>query len=168
MGMSKVIDLNEWRHQKKGEERLAPIFGNLLWLHCPSCETKEYTELKMAGGRIHKCGTLVEEVEVPIDIRAEYTISQRNLQILEKFPNPAGGKLQVLNKWLGTGKILQQIQHNEEEYQRRLGLMTHQKITPYPDDWSPENNGIDFVKVQPSGILITSARQPHQHFPEKK
>ena len=166
--MGKVIDLNEWRSQKKGGDPLQPILGTLVWLHCPTCQITEYTELRMHGGRIHKCGTLVEEVEVSIDIRAEYTISQRNLEILEKFPKPhSGGKLKKLSQWMGTDKILQTIQHNEEEYQHRLRLMTPQKITPYPDEWSPEKNGMDCAKMQPSGILITPARQPNRHFPEK-
>ena len=41
---------------------------------------------------IHKCGTLVEEEEIPIDVRVEFTISQRNLDKL----NESGGETKIL------------------------------------------------------------------------
>ena len=77
--MSKVINFAERLADRKAKEESRQIEGWLIWLHCPQCNTIEYTEMRMPGGRIHKCGTLVEEEEIPIDIRAEFTISQRNL-----------------------------------------------------------------------------------------
>ncbi len=168
--MSKVIDLNEWRQQKKTETKTAPIPGVVVWLHCPTCQTTEYTEVPMTGGRTHKCGTLVEEVKVAIDVRAEYTISQWNLKLLEEG-NAANSskKSKLLNKLLGiTAPLIQQIKQNEIEYQRRLELMTSEKLTPYADGWSPEKDGIKVTAVQPLGIMLTSARQADQHFPQKK
>lgn len=153
--MSKVINLNQWRQQKVTEQKYSPISGFLIWLHCPSCKTTEYTELKIPGGRVHKCGTLVEEVEVPIDIRAEYTISQRNLKAIE---SKAKSRLNL------KAKIIQAV---ETEYQQRLQLMVSGPIEPYPDDWEPETNGIETISEEPYGILITNARQANKHFPKK-
>jgi len=168
--MSKVINLNEWRQQKQTETETAPIPGFVVWLHCPTCQTTEYTEVQMSGGRTHKCGTRVEEVEVAIDVRAEYTISQWNLTLLEENNSSnTRKKSKLVNKLLGiTEPLIQQIKNNVLEYQRRLQLMTSEKLTPYSDDWSPEKNGIHVTAVQPLGIMLTSARQADKHFPQKK
>ncbi|MBF0277521.1 MAG: hypothetical protein HQM13_07020 [SAR324 cluster bacterium] len=168
--MSKVINLNEWRKQKSTESEFAPIPGFIIWLHCPKCKSTEYTEVRMTGGRIHKCGTIVEEAEVAIDVRAEFTIVQRNLEIL-KGPDPfnQGKKFKLVNKLLGnTEQLVQKIKNNEIEYQRRLQIISAEKITPYPQEWIPEENGIEYIIVQPNGIMITTARQADQHFPKKQ
>ena len=35
-----------------------PMPGKLVWLHCPVCDTLQYTEVVMGGGRAHNvCGT---------------------------------------------------------------------------------------------------------------
>ncbi|MBF0287821.1 MAG: hypothetical protein HQM14_08385 [SAR324 cluster bacterium] len=168
--MSKVINLAQWKQQKESKQNADdPVFGFLIWLHCPTCQTIEYTEVRIQSGRVHKCGTLVEEVEVPIDIRAEYTISQKNLMILEKAFAENSGLKSKFKKLLGENKLIgEQLKKNEMEYQHRLALMTLKKIDPYPEDWDAKKNGIEFVTVQPSGIMITAARQADKYFPKKK
>ena len=82
--MSKVINFAERRAEKESKKLIAPMPGYIFWLHCPVCRTTEYTEVQVNGGRIHnKCGAIVEENAVPIDIRAEYTIIVRNLEVLD-------------------------------------------------------------------------------------
>ena len=82
---AKVINLADRRAKKEDEVRNAPIPGWIVWLHCPKCNTLEYSEISMPDGRVHKkCGTLVEEEEIQIDVRAEYTISMRNSTRLDE------------------------------------------------------------------------------------
>ena len=167
--MDKVIDLNQWRQKKEIADKSTPIPGVIVWLHCPNCQSTEYSELQVPGGRIHKCGTLVEEVEVAIDVRAEYTISQRNLAILEKLSEKISGiKNKLIRKWIRDAQILELIKENEREFQHRLEMITKEKMTPYSDVWDPLENGIEIVKEQPTGILITNARQADKHFPRVK
>ena len=83
---AKVISLADRRAKKEVEARNAPIIGWISWLHCPKCKTLEYSEVEMPDGRIHKkCGTLVEEEVVQIDVRAEFTISLRNSERLDEL-----------------------------------------------------------------------------------
>ena len=164
--MKKVIDLNQWRQKKEVADKSAPIPGVIVWLHCPACQSTEYTELQMPGDRIHKCGTLVEQVEVAIDVRAEYTISLRNLVILEKVSEKISViKNTLIRKLLRNGQLLEKIKANEREFQHRLELIAKEKVTPYSDEWDPIVNGIEIVKVKSTAILITKARQAERHFP---
>ncbi len=82
---AKIINLADRRAKKEDEAQNAPIRGWIIWLHCPKCKSLEYSEIEIPEGRIHKCGTLVEEEEVQIDVRAEYTISLRNSLRLEEL-----------------------------------------------------------------------------------
>ena len=68
----------------------------------------------MPDGRVHKCGTVVEEEEVQIDVRAEYTISLRNsLRLDELFKQTKiPGFLKPLAK-KGIG-MLENLQAAEE------------------------------------------------------
>ena len=90
--MAKVINLAERREQKNKEKQNNPLQGWIVWLKCPQCDTREYSELRMPEGRIHKCGTMVEEHEVEIDIRAELTISLRNSELISKLINKTNAK----------------------------------------------------------------------------
>ena len=114
---TKVINLAERRAQRERQAASVPIPGWLGWLHWPKCETTEYTEILMAEGRNHKCGTLVEEKEVPIDVRAEYTISLRNLEILDNLLESQTPS-RLLGRFLKTSRdALEQLPALEEEYQ---------------------------------------------------
>mgnify|MGYP001035646839 CR=1 FL=1 len=161
---SKVINLAERRAQRERQAASVPIPGWLVWLHCPTCETTEYTEQLMLEGRYHKCGTLVEEQEVPIDVRAEYTISLRNLETLDNLLDSQTPS-RLLGRFLKTSRnSLKQLRESEEEYQRRLRFIVNADVTPYPEDWTPEAAGMVVEVVQPPGLMLTEARQPQLHF----
>ncbi|MEE8554983.1 MAG: hypothetical protein V3T00_03930, partial [bacterium] len=38
----------------KEAEAAGPLPGKLIWLHCPACDTLEYSEIEIPGGRRHK------------------------------------------------------------------------------------------------------------------
>ena len=64
MSDGNIISLDQFRKKKKQEQEEEPIMGSLIWLHCPTCSTLEYTEVLALHGRTHKCGTVVLEEEV--------------------------------------------------------------------------------------------------------
>jgi hypothetical protein len=164
--MSKVINLADRLAERRAREESRSITGYLIWLHCPTCNTIEYTEMQMEGGRIHKCGTLVEEKEIEIDVRAEFTISQRNLQRLQQAE--AEQQASKVRKLLGgMGSLLQQLRAREEEYQSRLQKMTQETIAPYPETWDPAENGVEVTTNDPIGLQITSARLGHRLFQQE-
>jgi hypothetical protein len=71
----------------------------------------------MPDGRVHKCGTLVEEEEVQIDVRAEYTISLRNslrLDELFKQTKIPGFLKPLAKKVLACWKICKLLRKNTE------------------------------------------------------
>ena len=45
--MAKVINLAERREQKIQKQLHSPMQGWIVWLKCPKCETREYSELRM-------------------------------------------------------------------------------------------------------------------------
>lgn len=93
-----------------------PVPGRLIWLHCPTCNTMEYTEMAMSGGRVHNtCGTQVQEAEVELDLRAEHTLSRINLERLGILEN-----------------LLAEQRGKYEEYQHRLSLAAGKKLEEYP------------------------------------
>ena len=161
---TKVINLAERRAQRERQAANAPIPGWLVWLHCPKCETTEYTEVLMSEGRDHKCGTLVEEKEVPIDVRAEYTISLRNLETLDNLLESQTPS-RLLGRFLKTSRdSLEQLRAAEEEYQRRMLIIAGtDEVTPYPEEWTPETAGMEVEVIQPPGLMLTEARQPQFH-----
>ena len=112
---AKIINLADRRARKEDESRNAPIPGWIIWLHCPKCKSLEYSEIEMPDGRVHKCGTVVEEEEVQIDVRAEYTISLRNslrLDVLFKQTKIPGFLKPLAKKGIG---MLENLQAAEEE-----------------------------------------------------
>ena len=100
--MAKVINLAERREQKIQKQLHSPMQGWIVWLKCPKCETREYSELRMPEGRIHKCGTMVEEHEVEIDIRAELTVSLRNSELISELLAKSNAK-GIMKKFLKSG-----------------------------------------------------------------
>ncbi|MBI3992550.1 MAG: hypothetical protein HY342_04700 [Candidatus Lambdaproteobacteria bacterium] len=122
---SKVISLQ--RHLDKREGGVArkglagadpspeKLPGQLIWLHCPVCNTYEFTELPIPGGRRHRvCGAVVEEVAVDIDVRAEFTIAELNLMRLKELRQMIGEHIARV-----------------EEYKVRLGTIAGQTPRPY-------------------------------------
>ena len=98
------------------EETAGPLAGQLIWLYCPTCKIVEYTEMRMTGGRVHNvCGTQVEEAAVELDLRAECTIAEINLE-----------RLSILEH------LLQSERMRYEEYRKRLALAAGRSIEAYP------------------------------------
>ncbi|MCH8074768.1 MAG: hypothetical protein IIC64_03015 [SAR324 cluster bacterium] len=91
-----------------------PVPGQLIWLHCPSCDTLEYTEMAMPGGRVHNCGTHVVEAGVELDLRAEHTLTRINLERLTLLENLLAGQ-----------------RRNFEEYLQRLSLAARKPLEAY-------------------------------------
>ena len=164
---AKVINLADRRAKKEDEARNAPIAGWIFWLHCPKCQSLEYSEVEMPDGRVHnKCGTLVEEEEVQIDVRAEYTISLRNslrLDELFKHTKIPGFRKPLAKKGIG---MLENLQAVEEEYRKRLKNITGDSVDAYSNDWNEKSLGMELKTLEPLGIILTEARQPNLHFPE--
>ena len=133
---AKVINLADRRAKKVEEERNAPIHAVIIWLYCPKCKSLEYSELEMPNGRIHKqCGTMVEEEEVEIEVRAEYTISLRNSKRLDQLfegTKIPGFLKPVAKKGMG---MLERLQTAEQEYRSRLENIVEGPIIPYSDEW---------------------------------
>jgi len=126
----------------------APVPAKLVWLYCPVCETLEYTELILPGGRIHQiCGTRVEEVEVAVDARAEYSLAELNLRQLARLAELVEG---------------QRVRFRE--FQRRLELAAGQSLSSYP--LTEETVRVmPVAEVDPLGLLISAfLRQPLDRF----
>jgi len=164
---SNVINLADRRAKKEDEARNEPIPGWIFWLHCPNCKSLEYSEVEMPDGRVHKkCGTLVEEEEVHIDVRAEYTVSLRNslrLDGLFKQTKIPGFLKPLAKKGIG---MLENLQAAEEEYRKRLNNIAGGSVDAYHDDWDEKSLGMELKMLEPLGIILTEARQPNLHFPE--
>ena len=164
---TKVINLADRRAKKEDEARNAPITGWITWLYCPKCKSLEYSELEMPNGRVHKkCGTLVEEEEVQIDVRAEYTISLRNSRRLDELFKET--KIPTFLKPLAKKGIgmLENLHAAEVEYRKRLENIVNGPVNPYPDEWDEKSLEMKLKTLDPLGLILTEARQPNLHFPE--
>ena len=164
---AKVINLADRRAKKEDEARNAPISGWITWLYCPKCKSLEYSELEMPNGRVHKkCGSLVEEEEVQIDVRAEYTISLRNSKRLDGLFKET--KIPTFLKPLAKKGIgmLENLQAAEVEYRKRLENIVNGPVNPYSDDWHEKSLDMELKTLDPLGLILTEARQPNLHFPE--
>ena len=164
---AKVINLADRRAKKEDEARNAPVTGWITWLYCPKCKSLEYSELEMPNGRVHKkCGTLVEEEEVQIDVRAEYTISLRNSRRLDELFKET--KIPTFLKPLAKKGIgmLENLHAAEVEYRKRLENIVNGPVNPYPDEWDEKSLEMKLKTLDPLGLILTEARQPNLHFPE--
>ncbi|MDH4224839.1 MAG: hypothetical protein OEW12_04255 [Deltaproteobacteria bacterium] len=126
---------------------LTPIPARLVWLHCPACDTTEYTELAVEGGRTHKCGALVEEAVVEIDLRAELTLASANLDRIEAL------RIYLDNTF-----------KHFDEYRKRLLLMCSEPPPLYPVN--PDTlKSMPVVEVDPFGMMISDAlSNPRRRF----
>lgn len=117
---------------------LAPIPGRLIWLHCPTCHTVEYTEVQVPGGRVHNaCGTRVEEITVELDLRAEYTLAQINLE-----------RLNILQE------IVEGQRKRYEEYKKRVTLAAGRPPEPYPVN-EETLKSLPVAEVDALGLLVS-------------
>jgi hypothetical protein len=114
--------------------------GKLVWLRCPACDTLEYTEVVMAGGRTHNvCGNQVEEVQLDIDVRAEYTIAELNLE-----------RLEIL-----AGAVEAQRQRFRE-YQERMRLIAGGEVASYPVS-EEMLRALPVAEMDAMGLLVSTA-----------
>lgn len=136
--------------EEPAEASLEPMPGKMVWLRCPTCNSIEYTEVVMAGGRTHNtCGTQVEEVELDIDIRAQFTMSQFNLDRLELLENSIKDQKSLYR-----------------EYTRRLQGMTHHPLVPYPLT-EKILTALPVAEFDPLGLLVPDVlHNPRRHFEE--
>ena len=162
--MSKVINFKERREKLEKNKLFHPVKGWIVWLRCKKCQLTEYTEIRMSEGRIHKCGTLVDEYEVEIDVRAELTISLRNSELIKKFIKTIDQKSLLSNLMSSTISILRNLEDREKEYRNRLSKMTTNQINPYSEDWNPKEKGMDIKIARPIDLLLTAARRPELYF----
>ena len=73
----------------------------------------------------------------------------------------------IMKKFLKSGRaMLEHLERSEEEYRKRLQLMSQQECTPYPEEWDPEEKGLEIKKMDPLGLQLTAARQPELYFPD--
>jgi len=165
MSESKAISLDAFRKKKIEREADQPIYGILVWLYCPKCKSIEYTEIIASGGRAHRCGTQVEEVEVEVDLRAEYTITAMNLekidQILKK--NKKSRLMKIVSKSLDKAMIA--LKNSEEIYLQRLQGMKSQLLLPYQGTPEELKSKLNIKETNKLGLAISEFRyQPEDRF----
>jgi len=126
-GVSGDADGNAATAEPPGKEDTAPektapehpVPGRLIWLRCPTCDTLEYTEMAISGGRVHNvCGTHVLEAEVELDLRAEHTIARINLERLKILENLLADQSRKFEEYLNrlslaAGKPLEEYSFSE-------------------------------------------------------
>ena len=161
MSRSKAVSLDAFREKKLKREAEKPFPGVLVWLYCPTCKTIEYTEVTTSHGRTHKCGTIVEEEDVPLDLRAELTVSLYNIHRIDalRLENKQRKKRKLIGKSLD--KALQALKRSEEIYLDRLNL----NIPPYPGDFEEIKEKLPIKEKNELGLYITEFRfQPENRF----
>ncbi len=165
MSDTKTISLDQFRNKKKKEQAEKKYPGTMVWLHCPKCKTIEFTEIIAPHGRTHLCGTLVEEVEVELDKRAELTITQYNLgKIDQLIEENSGSKLRKLIA-KSFDKTLTALRYSEQTYMDRLGASN---IPPYPDDIEELKEKLPIKEINKLGLLISEFRyKPESRFVKK-
>lgn len=125
-----------------------PIAGRLYWLYCPVCDSLEYSALAVRGGRRHNpCGTMVQEAEVPLDLREEVTLAELNLERLEALVHLLAGHIERFRT-----------------YRRRLEQAAGSPVTTYPPESAAvermTKRGIDGMGLFSSTFL----QQPEMRF----
>lgn len=135
---------------KSGEAGVNPLPGRLIWLHCSTCQTLEYTEVSMPGGRVHNaCGNQVLEVAVDLDLRAEHTIAEVNLERLNILEDLLNGQRKRF-----------------EEYKKRLTLAAGKSLSGYPQDDATLQK-LPVAGVDAFGLLISDFfQEPMGRFPD--
>ena len=134
----------------------------MVWLHCPKCNTTEYTEIVAPQGRSHFCGTQVEEVEVGLDIRAELTIARHNIALIDRslLEGRKAGLGKLFAKLLE--KPLIALRKSEETYLERLGGCD---IPSYPGDMKDIRERLPVRETNRFGLLISEFRyRPEDRF----
>ena len=160
----KPISLDSFRKRKEQKIEQKQV-GKLVWLRCPTCNTIEYTEIIAPNGRSHSCGMQVQEVEVEVDFRAELTIINRNLQLIEELI--AGNKSSPLKKMLvkTISKTLKLLKTTEEEYLHRINVASNYQAVPYEGSFEELEPKLPIRKRDALGLYLSEFRfAPDQRF----
>jgi len=169
MAGSNPISLDAFRKRKQKESAEKPYPGVLVWLHCPKCDTIEYTEIVAPHGRTHKCGTVVEEQEISLDLRAEYTITQFNLKQINKLlgKNKESRLRKLISRSLDDALIA--LKSSEETYISRLHQAAGCQIPVYPGDVEELQERLPIREKNKLGLHISEFRfEPEKRFEKSK
>ncbi len=161
----KPISLDQFRKKREKEEAEKPYYGKMVWLFCPKCESLEYTEIISPAGRMHNCGTLVEEREIELDLRAEITITEANLKTIDLLlKKNSGFKLvKIVSKSLD--KALIALKSSEKTYRERLMLAAGMSVPPYPGEIESISDQLSVKVKNKLGLLISDFRfEPEKRF----
>ncbi len=164
--MTDLISLDEFR-KKKEEQKNQPVMGYMVWLFCPKCKSIEYSEIVSPYGRVHLCGTSVEEKEVQLDLRAELTLTLANINLLETSIAKKK-KFSIRNLTNALRETYRLLLNAEKQYAHRLQLAAYnsnhnQPLIPY--------KSIDLVdkaviqEITPMGLYFSTFRyKPEKNF----
>ncbi|MCP4753187.1 MAG: hypothetical protein GY866_20040 [Proteobacteria bacterium] len=169
MSEKKTISLEQFRQRKITENSENKIPGILVWLHCPGCNTFEYSEILAPNGRTHKCGSLVEEVEVDVDLRAELTIARLNLEKINTLldQNKEFRLIKLVSKSLDNALVA--LKKSEEVYLERVLVAGKRQIVPYPGDIDELRDKLSVKEINKLGLLISEFRfEPEKRFTRGK
>lgn len=159
------ISLDAFRKRKQKEEAQKPYPGTLVWLHCPTCDSVEYTEIVAPHGRTHKCGTIVKELAISLDLRAEYTLTQFNLAIINGLlqKNKTSRLRKLISKSLDNALIA--LRQSEENYISRLHLAAGCQIPTYPGTLNDLEKRLPIKEINKLGLLVSEFRfEPEKRF----
>ncbi|NQU65585.1 MAG: hypothetical protein HQ517_15060 [SAR324 cluster bacterium] len=169
MSDTKSISLEQFRKRKIQEATERAYFGKMVWLRCPKCETLEYSEVLSPNGRMHVCGALVEEREIELDLRAELTITNYNLNVLDRLlkNNVRFRLIKIISKSLD--KALIALKASEEAYQERLLLAAGMSVPLYTDEIDSLKDSLPIKDTNQLGLLISEFRfEPEKRFKNRK
>ena len=163
--MAEPISLDAFRQKKAQEIQEDRITCRLVWLHCPTCNSLEYTEILAPNGRSHNCGTQVKEVEVELDARAEATITLHNLALIqEKLAETSKSRLKKI-AIKGLHKVMSQLQASEEMYLNRLEAAAGQRLEPYEGSWEELAAKLPIHETNALGFAVSLFRyEPMSRF----
>lgn len=160
-----AISFDQFKKRKQAEEQGSAIYGKLVWLNCPTCQRLEYTEVIAPSGRTHSCGTVVEELEIELDLRAEFTFVQFNLAKINELIDENGSNR--LKKILARSldKNLKALLASEQMYAGRLELAAGRKLTPYPGTPEELKEKLPLAEVNALGLWLSDFRlKPEDRF----
>lgn len=164
---NKIVSIDQFRSKKEEEKNEIPCYGCMVWLHCPTCNKMEYTEVQSPYGRTHKCGTQVFERNVELDLRAEVTITQENIKILQSLiQEQEKSKLkQLFIK--SFGGLIQKMLDHENDYLQRILIAGKNKVQAYSGIFKDIMHKLPIEETNPLGVHISTFRfQPEKRFQE--
>jgi|APSaa5957512622_1039677.scaffolds.fasta_scaffold75419_2 hypothetical protein len=164
MASGKAISLDDFRKRREKEKSEEAIPGVLVWLSCPECSTVEYTEIAAPYGRSHKCGAQVKEIQVNVDLRAEYTITRLNLELIDDLlgQNKKNRLIKLVSRTLDNALV--SLKKSEETYIERLLLAAKGPLESYPGSIDDLKTKLPIKEINKLGMLISDFR----HEPEKR